>query len=152
MTLNDFKEEVRSWKLTKYKAINFTIGISALLIYEFVGRPIYRPYIYNNKINDFHIADTLGNTFGTLPTIFFLIALLSNDTTKGNYLIKLGTLSVVVFELAHPLLGKPIDIWDIIATIMTGFISHLIYNTIFKSRQLNEKTTNRKHRIGISGA
>jgi hypothetical protein len=94
----------------------------------------------------------LGNTFGTLPTIFFLIALLSNDTTKGNYLIKLGTLSVVVFELAHPLLGKPIDIWDIIATIMTGFISHLIYNTIFKSSQLNEKITNREHRIGNSGA
>jgi hypothetical protein len=152
MTLNDFKEEVRSWKLTKYKVINFTIGISALLIYEFVGRPIYRPYIYDNKINDFHIADTLGNTFGTLPTIFFLIALLSNDTTKGNYLIKLGTLSVVVFELAHTLLGKPIDIWDIIATIMTGFISHLIYNTIFKSSQLNEKITNREHRIGNSGA
>lgn len=143
MTLNDFKEELKNWKFTKYKAINFAIGISALLIYEFIGRPIYRPYIYNNKINDFHIADTLGNTFGTLPTIFFLIAILSNDTTKGNYLIKLGTFSVVVFELAHPLLGKPIDIWDIIATIMTGLISYFIYNNVFKNRQLNDKTTNR---------
>ena len=135
MTINDFVSEFRNWKLTKYKAINFAIGISALLIYEFVGRPIYRPYIYNNKINDFHIADTLGNTFGTLPTIFFLIAILSNDTTKGNYLIKLGTFSVVVFELAHPLLGKPIDIWDIIATILTGFVSYLVYNSLFKDRQ-----------------
>ncbi len=138
MTINDFTSELRTWKLSKYKAINFAIGISALLIYEFVGRPIYRPYIYNNKINDFHIADTLGNTFGTLPTIFFLIAILSNDTTKGNYLIKLGTFSVVIFELAHPLLGKPIDIWDIIATIMTGFVSYIIYNSIFKSRSPNE--------------
>jgi hypothetical protein len=143
MTINDFIIEFRNWKLTKYKAINFAIGISALLIYEFVGRPIYRPYIYDNKINDFHIADTLGNTFGTLPTLFFLIAILSNETTKGNYLIKLGTFSVVVFELAHPLLGKPIDIWDIVATIMTGIISYLIYNSVFKNRQLNEKTTNR---------
>lgn len=130
MTLNDFKSELINWKFTKYKAINFAIGISALLLYELVGRPIYRPYIYHNNINDFHIADTLGNTFGTLPTIFFLIAILSNDTPKGNYLIKLGTLSVVVFELAHPLLGKPIDIWDIIATILTGVVSHLIYNKI----------------------
>lgn len=142
MTINDFASELKSWKLTKYKTINFTIGISALLIYEFVGRPIYRPYIYNNKINDFHIADTLGNTFGTLPTIFFLIAILSNDTTKGNYLIKIGTFSVVIFEFAHPLLGKQIDIWDIIATIMTGLISYLIYNGIFKNRKLNGKTTN----------
>lgn len=143
MTLNDFLTEFRNWKFTKYKAINFTIGISALLIYEFVGRPIYRPYIYNNKINDFHIADTLGNTFGTLPTIFFLIAILSNDTTKGNYLIKLGTFSVIVFELVHPLLGKPIDIWDIIATISAGLVSYLIYNGIFKDKLNEQKTTNR---------
>ena len=139
MTLNDFKEELKNWKITKYKAINFAIGISALLIYEFIGRPIYRPYIYNNKINDFHIADTLGNTFGTLPTIFFLIAILSNDTTKGNYLIKLATFSFVTFELAHPLLGKQIDIWDIIATVLTGFVSYLVYNSLFKSVQPSPK-------------
>ena len=76
MTVNDFIVELKNWKFSKYKAINLAIGISALLIYELVGRPIYRPYIYNNKINDFHIADTLGNTFGALPTIFFLIAIL----------------------------------------------------------------------------
>lgn len=143
MTLNDFVSEFRDWKFTKYKAINFAIGISALLFYEFVGRPIYRPYIYNNNINDFHVADTLGNTFGTFPTIFFLVAILSNDTTKGNYLIKLGTFSVVVFELAHPLLGKPIDIWDIIATILAGLVSYLIYNRIFKEKLNEQKTTSR---------
>ena len=142
MTLNDFLSELKNWKFTKYKAINFAIGFSALLIYEFVGRSIYRPYIYTNKINDFHIADTLGNTFGTLPTIFFLIAILSNDTTKGNYLIKLGTISVVVFELAHPLLGKPIDIWDIIATILAGLASYLIYHGIFKNKLNEQNTTN----------
>ena len=103
MTINDFKTELKNWRLTKYKAINFAIGISALLIYEFFARPIYRPYIYANNINDFYIADTLGNTLGTLTTIFFLIAILSNETVKGNYLIKLGTFSVVIYELAHPL-------------------------------------------------
>jgi len=143
MTINEFKAELKKWRLTKYKAINFAIGISALLIYEFVGLPIYRPYIYANKINDFHIADTLGNTFGTLPTIFFLIAILSNETIKGNYLIKLGTISVVMFELAHPLLGKPIDIWDIVATVLMGFFSYLTYNFIFQDRQLKQRTTNR---------
>ncbi len=131
MTLKDFATELRGWKLTKYKAINFGIGTAALLIYELIGRPIYRPYIYTNNINDFHIADTLGNTFGTMPTLFFLVAILSNETTKGNYVIKLGTFSVVIFELAHPLLGKTIDIWDIIATITTGFVSYLMYNRMF---------------------
>ena len=88
MNLNEFYSELRNWKFTRYKAINFAIGISGLLIYEFLARPIYRPYIYENKINDFHIADTIGNTFGTLPTLFFLTAILSNDTVKGNFLIK----------------------------------------------------------------
>jgi len=141
MTLGDFKTEIRNWKLTQYKAINFAIGISALLIYEFVGRPIYRPYIYKNNINDFHIADTLGNTIGTIPTLFLLIAFLSNDVIKGNYLLKLGTFSVIVFELAHPLLGKPIDVWDILATILTGFVSSVAYNSLFKSRQTARPTT-----------
>jgi hypothetical protein len=143
MTLGHFVAELKNWKFTKYKAINFAIGILALLIYEFIGRPIYRPYIYNNKINDFHIADTLGNTLGTLPTIFFLVAILSNDTTKGNYLIKLGTFSVVIFELAHPLLGKKIDIWDIIATILAGLVSYLIYNRIFKGKSNELKRMSR---------
>ncbi len=144
MTIDEFKTELKHWRLTKYKAINFGIGISALLVYEFIGRPLYRPYIYSNQINDFHIADTLGNTFGTLPTIFFLIAILSKDTEKGNYLIKLGTLGVVVFELAHPLLGKPIDIWDILATFLAGFVSYLIYNGIFKGKQLGDANTIQK--------
>ena len=133
MTINDFVRELKHWKLSKYKAINFAIGTLGLLIYEFPGRRFYRPYIYENNINDYHLADTLGNTFGLLPTIFFLIAILSNEPKKGNYLIKIGTLSVVVYELLQPLLGKSIDVWDIVASVVTGFISYLIYNAIFRS-------------------
>lgn len=132
MELSDFIHELKSWRLTKYKLINFTIGLMALLIYEFIGRPIYRPYIYKHKINDFHIADTLGNTFGTMPTLFFLVALFSTEVTKGKSMIKLGTISVVIFELVHPLLGKPIDIWDIIATLITGIFSFYLLHALFK--------------------
>jgi hypothetical protein len=134
MKIEDFIAELRNWKLTPYKAINFAIGILALLIYEVVGRPVYRPFIYNNHINDFHIADTLGNSLGTIATIFFLVAILSAETTKGNYLIKLGTISVIVFELAHPLLGKQTDIRDILASIISGFLSALIYNGLFSKQ------------------
>ena len=144
MNLHDFKAELENWKFTRYKAINFAIGLSALLIYEFFGRPIYRPYIYQHNINDFHVADTLGNTLGTLATLFFLTALLSKGTAKGNFLIKLGTFSVVLFELAHPLLGKPIDIWDIAATILTGLVSYVVYNAIFRKSRLSQETTARE--------
>ena len=135
MTIEGFKKEIQNWKFTRYKLINLSIGIAALLIYEFIGWPWYRPYIYSNNINDFHIADTLGNSLGTITTIFTLIFLLSNEKVKGNYLVLLGTVSVTVFEIAHPLIGKPIDFWDILATLLTGGISFIIFNSIFKDRK-----------------
>lgn len=139
MTLNEFGNEIKNWKLTRYKAINLVIALSAVLIYEFIGRPLYRPYIYKHGINDFHIADTLGNSLGTVATIFFLIGILSTEAAKGKYLIVLGTCSVVIFELAHPLLGKPIDSWDILATLVTGAICYLVYNLIFKTHGSDKK-------------
>lgn len=50
MELKDIMNELINFKFTKYKVINLFIGISALLIYEFIGRAIYRPYIYANNI------------------------------------------------------------------------------------------------------
>lgn len=131
MTFNNFISMLKTRWLTRYKLINFAIGMTALLIYEFVGRPIYRPYIYANKLNDFHIADTLGNSFGAMPTMFFLAAAFSTEKTKGRFFIILGTISVVVFELAHPLLGKAIDLYDIVATLLTGIFSYGLFNLIF---------------------
>jgi hypothetical protein len=134
MTVRDFITELKKWRFTRYKLINFIIGTAALLVYEFIARPLYRPYIYANKINDIHIADTIGNSLGTITTVFMLIALLSDETQKGNYLIKIGTLGVIFFELAHPLLGKPVDVWDIIASIISGAFCYLLYNSMFRTR------------------
>lgn len=132
MTIEDFKKELQNWKFTKYKAINLTIGMTALLVYEFVGRPYYRPYIYANKINDFHIADTLGNSLGTIATLFALVFFFTKEKVKGNYMIKLGTFSVALFELAHPLLGKPVDYWDVLATVVTGIVCFVAFNLMFR--------------------
>ena len=131
MTIKDLKKEIIAWRFTKYKIINLTIGICALLIYEFVGRPYYRPYIYSHKIYDFHIADTLGNSLGTIATIFILVSLLTSGVNNGIFLIKIITLSIVLYEIGHPLLGKPIDIWDIVATILASVLSFLIFHSLF---------------------
>jgi hypothetical protein len=54
---------------------------------------------------------------------------------KGNFFIQPGKLRVVVFELAHPLPGKPIAIEDIMATLLAGVCSHFLYDRIFKKHQ-----------------
>jgi hypothetical protein len=82
MTFDHLKDEIKHWRFTQYKFINLVIGSCSLLIYEFIARPYYRPYIYRNRINDLHIADTLGNTLGTLATIFILVSLFSSRNVR----------------------------------------------------------------------
>jgi hypothetical protein len=137
MTFEDLKREAVNWKFTKYKLINFRLGFSAPLVYQLIGRPFYRPFIYSNHIFDFHIADTLGNTLGTIAAIFIPIAVLTNDKTHGYSLIKLISIIVVIYEIGQPLLGKPIDLWDIAATMLTGGICYFIFQWLFN----NEETT-----------
>lgn len=124
--------KISEWRISRYKIISFAIGLVALLIYEFIGLPFYRPYIYSNRINDFHIADTLGNTLGTIALIFILIALFSDDKNKGKSIIKFGTIIALLMELLHPLLGKSIDSWDIIATLITSILCLIAFNYLFK--------------------
>lgn len=131
MNRNDFKE-IRGWRISIYRLINFAIGITALLIYEFIGRPYYRPYIYSNHINDFHIADTLGNSLGTIALVFILASLFSEEKTKGKSMIVLGTVIALSMEILHPLLGKPIDLWDMLASLITGILCFALFVFIFK--------------------
>jgi len=133
MTIKDLKYGIVNWKLTKERIINLIVGLTAVLIYEFVARPFYRPYIYRNSINDFHVADTIGNTLGTIATIFVLIGFIGKGRSQHIFLIKTITISVALYELAHPLLGKPIDPWDILATILTGGFCLILYKGIHPS-------------------
>ncbi len=134
MTLQELKEEIINWRFSKERVINLSIGLAALLIYEFIARPYYRPYIYSNNINDWHIADTLGNSLGTMATIFFFIGLIGRERTQHYFLITTVTISVALYEIAHPLLGKPIDFWDIIATFLTGGFCFMLYKLIVHTR------------------
>jgi glycopeptide antibiotics resistance protein len=132
MTMEELKKEIHNWKFNRYKLVNLLVGGSSLLIYELVARPFYRPYIYSNHINDFHLADTLGNSLGTIAMIFILLFLLSHEKAKGKPVIILGIISLVIYEIAQPLLGKPIDIWDILATLVTGAICFMAFNLLVK--------------------
>ena len=127
--LKRFRNEIIDWLYSKQRMINLLIGLSALAIYE-VARVTYRPYIYSRGIYDFHIADTLGNSLGTVTTIFVFVSLLGRDRAQDYFLIRTVTISVLVYEVAHPLLGKPIDLWDILATVLAGVFSEILYRLV----------------------
>ncbi|MBL7852687.1 MAG: hypothetical protein JNN04_17415 [Cyclobacteriaceae bacterium] len=138
MTLPEVGTMLRQWKLTKDRIVFFAIGFSAVLLYEFLARPLYRPYIYRNGINDYHLADTIGNTLGTVATIFVFLGVFGNTRTQNLFLIKTITLSVVVYELAHPLLGKPIDPWDVVATLVTGVLCLVLYRLTHPAKETEQ--------------
>jgi hypothetical protein len=132
MDLAELKNELVNWRLTRYKAINLIIGFAALLFLEFVARAYYRPYIYSNNIFDFHIADTLGNSLGTIAGVFIFIGILTSNRQQGLSMALIVTIAFVVYEVGHPLLGKPIDMWDVLATVVTGTMCYFIVGRIDK--------------------
>lgn len=107
--------------------------MSAVMAYE-IARAYYRPFIYSNQIKDFFIADTLGNSLGTVATVFGFVALLGRGGAHDYFLIRTVAIGVVVYELAHPLLGKPIDGLDIGATIVAGVLCEGLYRLLHGRR------------------
>ncbi len=116
---------------SKRRIINMAVGLSSVLLYE-AARAYYRPFIYSNAINDFHIADTLGNSLGTVAAVFVFTSLLGHDGARDLFLIRTVTISVLVYELAHPLLGKSIDIWDMAVTVLAGVFCEGLYKLLHK--------------------
>ena len=83
----------------------------------------YRPYIYENHINDFHIADTISNWLAVPAATLFLWGIF-----KGRTKFKKGILySVITFIIYEFILSATFDFWDIIATVLSGGITYLIY-------------------------
>lgn len=94
------------------------------------GRDIYRPYVYQNGIRDFGIADTLGNSFGVVTAIFFILAI-SGKGTRRDYVLLLGiTAGLALYELAQGPMGGAIDPKDIVATFVAGGVSALVYRAV----------------------
>src|SRR5215203_2938057 len=113
--MQKIKTGISEWLHSKRRIINLLIGLGAVVLTE-IARATYRPYIYSQGINDFHIADTLGNSLGTVAAVFVFTSLFGRDLVQDYFMIRTVTISVFLYEIAHPLLGKPIDPWDMLAT------------------------------------
>ena len=96
--------------------------------------PILQALYLVHEIKDFHIADTLGNSLGTFAGVFIILGILNPGGKEDYFLINTITISFVFYELAHPLLGKPIDPWDIIATVIAGGSCLLLYWLLFDKK------------------
>lgn len=103
-----------------------------------IGRNIYRPFIYRNNIDDFGVADSIGNLGGVVVQIFFTLAILNSPKQKAIRVILFIILGYIVYELLQPYLPKGVFDWkDIYGTLIGGLISTIIWfsiNTIVNKR------------------
>jgi glycopeptide antibiotics resistance protein len=93
-----------------------------------IGRYYYRPYIYENNINDLGIADSIGNLGGIVVQIFFGLMLLNSSKKKGFRVIAFFVAGYVLYEIIQPILPKGVFDWlDIYGTVLGGIVGLLLY-------------------------
>ncbi|GJQ63354.1 MAG: hypothetical protein SCALA702_24070 [Melioribacteraceae bacterium] len=84
------------------------------------------------RINDYFIADTIGNSFGTVTAIFMILTLSGKGDKSDWKIFAIIIPGLLLYELLN-LTGKTaVDINDMIATIIFSNISAFIYYYLLK--------------------
>jgi hypothetical protein len=111
----------------------YFVTFALFFILTEVGRNIYRPYIYQNGIQDFGFADVIGNLLGTIAIIFLLLGIYHATTKQGLRIVVLVTGGVMVYELLQALLPRGVLDWkDVISTPIAGLMSLCILLLIWR--------------------
>jgi hypothetical protein len=124
------------WPLKK---VTLGIGISAWFLTE-MARSFYRPYIYSNQINDWLVADTIGNSLGTVTAIYMILTMSGRGTPWDWRLVGMVIAGLLAYEMINLLGGHPFDLNDVIATFIFGGLSTAIYAWVL-SRYTKESIT-----------
>ncbi len=120
-------------RLFKRSSLRFAylIGFVSFFVLTEIGRKFYRPYIYRTHIDDFGIADTIGNSLGTLTQIFLYLGL-ANATKRQSYrIIAFVTLGYIGYELVQPYLPRGTFDWkDVCATLGAGMLAAVVVTVV----------------------
>ncbi|PLX22246.1 MAG: hypothetical protein C0599_06970 [Salinivirgaceae bacterium] len=110
----------------------FRILFAGLAVISFflteAGRFVYRPYIYSNGINDFGLADSMGNLGGIMVQIFLMLAVLNPPRKIAHHTFLFVIVGYILYEILQLILPKGIFDWkDVLGTIIGGIIAYSIY-------------------------
>ncbi len=111
------------------KKITLAIGASAFFLTE-MARSFYRPWIYANDIDDWVVADTIGNSLGTVTAVFMILTMSGRGTSWDWRLVGIVIVGLIAYEMLNLFGDHPFDRNDVIATLIFGFISIVVYDRI----------------------
>lgn len=133
------KESIKT--IDSLRIIYFVIAVLFFLLTE-IGRNIYRPFIYTNNIDDYGIADSIGNSGGIIVQLFFSLAILNSRRKKVLHLFGFIVIGYILYEILQPYLPKGVFDWkDIYGTLIGGVIAlcvWLIINKVVKNKVIYE--------------
>ena len=135
---NFFLDKERIRTIDTYRIIYFATFLFSFVLTE-IGRYIYRPFIYENNISDYGIADSMGNSGGIIVQLFFGLLIFNSSKLKGLRLISFFIIGYILYEIAQLFLPKGVFDWkDIYGTIIGGLIGCLVFLLIHKIIKKNK--------------
>jgi hypothetical protein len=133
-----FFDKERIKRFTLLRAV-YAFGFVFFFLSTEIGRKVYRPWVYSNGIDDFGIADTIGNSLGTLTQIFLLLAIYHSNRAQSYIIVAFITVGYILYEIAQPWLPRgTFDLGDIYATIGAG-VAALILTSAIHAFKLDRK-------------
>ncbi|MCP5061488.1 MAG: hypothetical protein GY936_03380 [Ignavibacteriae bacterium] len=97
---NFFLDQEKTRTIDTFRII-YIIGFLVSLGFTEIGRYVYRPFIYANQINDFGIADSMGNLGGIIVQTFFGLFISNPSKKKGLRLIFFFTIGYILYQIAQ---------------------------------------------------
>lgn len=117
--------------LTPLKKRTLALGCGAFFLTE-MARSFYRPYVYAHHFDDFYVADTVGNSLGTVTAIFMLLTLTGTGTARDWRIVGMVIAGLVGYESLNLVGDHPFDPHDLVATLVFGAISAAVYAHLLK--------------------
>ena len=129
----------------KKRRMYFKFGATVLTI-GFLLTIIYRPFIYDNKINDFGFADIIGSLISVVAFCFIMWSMKPYSSKEKNRHILITTF---IYSFFWEFLGF-INLWgtfdykDVIAGLVSGFLTFIIEKTFFRGLYSYQNSTSLK--------
>jgi len=123
-------------KIDTFRIVYLATAVVWFFITE-AGRFVWRPFVNANNINDFGLADSVGNWGGIVVQIFFMLAVMNSPRRKSYRVIAFVTVGYIAYEFLQPYLPKGVFDWkDVYGTLIGGVISLgllFVYHKFIKS-------------------
>jgi len=115
------------------RRVIYVVALILAFVVTEIGRHVYRPIIYQNDINDFGLADSIGNMGGIIAQIFLGLALMNPNLKQGFRVIGFLIIGYIFYEIVQPILPKGTFDWkDVFGTILGGVLAGIVFFMIQK--------------------